>query len=342
MYTRIGHVELRSGELVEAGVVQAPDTEWAPRIGPMLQHKGTPWIWQIANLLTRELGIDVHFYVLHREGRPLANVMTVDRLGVGIFGHVWTQPDDRRQGASSQLVRLQLDHFRQRHGRALYLGTDYDSFAYHLYRSFGFEGIESRSDYMAYVPEGSKLFDTAWFAAGPVAVEALDWSHWPLLQPLALGRSPGLVRNAAMQIYGRQIFEGGPLPFIRRNAERQARGQTPVAAGSCQRRNPGCRWACVLGRPSTLAGDDSVRSLLPCRLLGTCADPCRFVGIAGCAPSCVRSRARSRPTSRLYRSRLPAVSGAAGLASDRRSENRPRRCSGIGPRTIWQKRLDIV
>lgn len=159
MYTELKPVTLRSGEEVTAAVVQGPDADWADRICPMLQHKGEPWTWQNASVLTRDLGIDAYFYVLHRAGRPFANVMTIEGDGVGIFGHVWTDPADRRQGASSHLIRQQMDHFRRRSGRALYLGTGYGSGAYRIYARHGFESVEPASGYMAYVPAGAEAFE---------------------------------------------------------------------------------------------------------------------------------------------------------------------------------------
>ena len=104
MYTSMGQVVLKVGERVEMGVVRGPDIQWAPRLEEMLAHKGDPWVWQNATVLREDVGIEARFYVLHRDGLPLANIMTAERAGVGIFGHVWTQPRDRRQGAASAVA----------------------------------------------------------------------------------------------------------------------------------------------------------------------------------------------------------------------------------------------
>ena len=229
MYTDLGTITLRSGARVQAGIVRGPDGDWAARVAPMLRHKGEPWNWQIESLLTRELDLEARFYILHRDGAPFANVMTVERHGVGIFGHVWTDPADRRQGASTRLIELQMADFGARNGRALYLGTGYDSPAYHIYTRFGFRSVEPGSGYMAYYADDAAAFDDAFFASGPMAVEPLDWRHWPLLQPLCLGDAPALVRNAGMQIIGRVIAEGEPMPSLQQNEARATTGEPPAA-----------------------------------------------------------------------------------------------------------------
>ncbi|HAA73566.1 TPA: hypothetical protein DCE37_00380 [Candidatus Latescibacteria bacterium] len=43
---------------------------------------------------------------------------------VGLFGHVFTKPEERRKGAANAL----MEDFRQRGGKALYLGTGYVRF----------------------------------------------------------------------------------------------------------------------------------------------------------------------------------------------------------------------
>ena len=42
MIESLGNVILKNGEEVEASVVIGPDLDWAPRIGPLLQHKMIP------------------------------------------------------------------------------------------------------------------------------------------------------------------------------------------------------------------------------------------------------------------------------------------------------------
>ncbi|MBX3010331.1 MAG: GNAT family N-acetyltransferase [Caldilineaceae bacterium] len=232
MYQKLDVVTLRSGEQVEVGVVQGPDSAWAERLVKLLWHKGDPWNWQNAQVLERDLGLDVFFYILHRAGQPLANIMTIERAGVGLFGHVWTEPADRQKGASSLLMAAQMEHFEERGGQALFLGTGYDSVAYRMYARFGFTSVEAQSGYMAYYRAGQVAFEQAYFglptAATDVVIQPLHWVHWPAAAALFLGDFPGVIRNVHAQIFGRQSPEGGLLPLLLEGEVRQRQGKAPV------------------------------------------------------------------------------------------------------------------
>lgn len=233
MYENLGRVILKTGEQVEAGVVTGPDLEWAARIEELLAHKGEIWNWQNSEMLRREVGVEARFYLLHRDGRPLAHMMTVTRQGVGHFGHVWTRPEDRRKGAANQLMDLLMDHFRQAGGRALFLGTGYDSPAYWIYAGHGFHSLEERSGSMSFLVDSGEAFEGWYFGAGSVEVQGLDWVHWPASAPLFLGDFPGVVRCAPLGLFGKSSTEGAFLPLIRdeqrrRKASEPARVQTLV------------------------------------------------------------------------------------------------------------------
>lgn len=242
MYQKLDTVTLRSGETVEAGVVTGPDPAWAERLVKLLWHKGDPWNWQNAQVLERELGIDVFFYVLHRDGKPLANLMTVENAGVGLFGHVWTEPADRQKGASSLLMALQMQHFIERRGQALFLGTGYDSVAYHMYARFGFQSVEAESGYMAYYRTSQADFEERYFArpvnASDLVIQPLRWPHWPASVPLFLGDFPGVVRCVRARIFGRESSEGGLLPLLL-EGEAQERAGEPATTVVLQNRDNG-------------------------------------------------------------------------------------------------------
>lgn len=227
MYEPLGEVSLKSGEQVEAGVVHGPDPAWSRRLQTLLWHKGDPWNWQNAQLLEVDHGLDVNFYVLHRQGEPFANIMTVELAGVGHFGHVWTQPADRQQGASSGLMRYQMQDFVARGGQALFLGTGYGSTAYHMYSTFDFTSIEAESGYMAYYAKSKTEFEATYFAPGNLEVQPLAWTHWPASAALFLGDYPGLVRCAPLQMFGQSSSEGPFLPALIEANERQQAGEPP-------------------------------------------------------------------------------------------------------------------
>ena len=99
MYEPVDMITLKSGERVEVGVVKGPDPDWAERIEALLEHKGETWRWGNTMVLRERLDVEAHFYILHRGGIPFANMSTVETRGVGIFGHVFTKPEDRRKRA---------------------------------------------------------------------------------------------------------------------------------------------------------------------------------------------------------------------------------------------------
>jgi hypothetical protein len=76
VYKSLGTVTLKDREQVEAGVVIGPDPAWADRVGDLLSHKSGVWRWQNARCLRDDLGIDVRFYLLHRDGSPFANMLS--------------------------------------------------------------------------------------------------------------------------------------------------------------------------------------------------------------------------------------------------------------------------
>lgn len=225
MYEPIDTIRLKSGERVEAGVVKGPDLDWAERIEALLEHKGETWRWGNTMVLRERLDVDAYFYILHRGGIPFANMSTVETRGVGIFGHVYTRPEDRRNRAAMELMRMMMDHFRRRGGRALYLGTGYDSHPYHIYEAHGFAGLEPRSGYMDYYTTSRNAFEAGYFAKGTAEVAALDWRDWPASTALFAGDFPGVTRCAGMRIFGRKSTESPLLPFIRDASARRADGR---------------------------------------------------------------------------------------------------------------------
>jgi len=227
MYHDLGQVTLKSKEKVSLGMVQGPDETWIERICDLLSHKGFPWNWQNREMLSRDLGLDACFFLLHRGGIPFAHVMNVTLDGVGIFGHVFTAENDRRKGAMSHLISAQMSYFRDHRGKALFLGTGYDSAAYHIYRSFGFQGIEEGSGKMDYFTENRDAFYQEYFRPGHGVLENLNWKHWPTSCALFMGDFPGTVRFMPVRLLGRQSTEGPLLPLIQEEQERENRGDSP-------------------------------------------------------------------------------------------------------------------
>ena len=227
MYESMGEIALESGETVQMGRVIAPDLAWAEPIERLLAHKGDPWNWQNTQVLRSDVGVEAIFYVLHRDGQPLANIMTAESKGVGILGHVWTNPDDRRKGAMKRLMAAQMEHFRARGGRALFLGTGFESVAFRLYQRFGFRSVEDKGGYMDYYTTSKAEFESDYFAAARTEIRDLSWSDWPASAPLFVGGLPGLVRCAPLGLFGRASTEGPLLLLLRDEVARRASGEAP-------------------------------------------------------------------------------------------------------------------
>jgi len=220
MYTKIRDVALKTGETVELARLTGPDLEWGPRIEHLLGHKGEPWNWQIHQCLsTPNLGLETFCHILSRAGRPIANISTFEVNGVGIFGHVFTVPEEREKGAANILNQAVMADFQARGGRALYLGTTYDSPAYHVYRKHGFESVEPRSPYMIFTKLGKPAFEKGFFAAGPATIEPLAFKHWPVLPALTMMDHPARLRVLGLGIVSASSTESGSLELIKHAAD---------------------------------------------------------------------------------------------------------------------------
>src|SRR5687767_8468625 len=109
MYTPLGEARLKTGERLTIGVVECPDAEWAGRVAPFLGHKRPETREHIGRALAGPLdGLRTFFYVGCVEGRLITEVMVVGARGVGILGHVFTLPEERRKGAYSALMGEQM------------------------------------------------------------------------------------------------------------------------------------------------------------------------------------------------------------------------------------------
>jgi len=207
MYTELTVERLRSGEPMAVGVVLCPDQVWANRIIPFLWHKGGAWNAHIAGALNGEIrDLETRFYLGLLEDRVICNVMTVEFRGVGILGHVFTVPDQRRKGACNCVMTHQMDDFRQRNGKCLYLGTGYDTPPYHIYRGFGFESVYAESGFMVYTT--SPDFHQRHFVEAACAARPVQWRDWPGVNLLTAIEVGPTIRNVAYGAFGITNFEG--------------------------------------------------------------------------------------------------------------------------------------
>ncbi len=214
MYQQLAEVTLKSREQMEVGVICAPDEAFVGQIEPFLGHKGGYWNWHIERCMQEPLDeLETRFYIGQIDGQIISNIMTVEHRGVGILGHVFTSPDHRRKGACKGLMLHQMEDFRRRGGRALYLGTGYDSHAYHIYASFGFQSVMSHSGFMRYWVEPD--FEGHYFQQAEVHVKPVEWHDWGKITALTGIVGYDYLRSIAFGIYGPTNFEGGFLGLKR-------------------------------------------------------------------------------------------------------------------------------
>ena len=212
MYNKLGEVGLKTGEQMEVGVITAPDESHAEEVKQFLGHKPGNYKWHIERCVTEVLdALETRFYVGKLDGRVITNIMTVEYEGIGILGHVFTLPEQRRKGACKGVMGYQMEDFRQRAGRALYLGTGYNSHPYYIYHSFGFESVFPESGFMKY-PVNSD-FEERYFAPTSAEPKSVEWHDWPKVTALSGIVGWDTLRSLKWDVYGPTNMEGGFLSF---------------------------------------------------------------------------------------------------------------------------------
>ncbi|MGV3719731.1 MAG: GNAT family N-acetyltransferase, partial [Actinomycetota bacterium] len=185
MYIKLDEETLHSGERMEIGVVVGPDSDWLPRLTPFLGHKPDPYRDHIRRALEGPLDqLDTRFYVGVVDGRLISQIMVVGDRCVGIVGHVFTLPDERRQGACRAIMARQMDDARKLGYRALGLGTGFETPPYWIYHSFGFRGVAPGNGCMRWFasPEAEREL----YAPGETHTRDGRWSDWGHVHLLSL------------------------------------------------------------------------------------------------------------------------------------------------------------
>ena len=212
MYDKLGEVSLKTKEQMEVGVITAPDAPHAEEIKQFLGHKGGNWEWHIQRCVIEALdALETRFYVGKVEGRVITNIMTVEHEGIGILGHVFTLPQQRRKGAAKGVMAYQMEDFQQRTGRALYLGTGYNSHPYYIYHSFGFESVYPESGFMKYYVNSD--FEEHYFAPASAEPKSVEWHDWPKVTVLSGIVGWDALRSLTWGVYGPTNLEGPFLGF---------------------------------------------------------------------------------------------------------------------------------
>ena len=212
MYDKLGEAVLKTDERMEVGVITAPNELHADEIKQFLGHKPGNYKWHIEQCVTEVLdALETRFYVGKLQGSVITNIMTVEHEGIGILGHVFTLPEQRRKGACKGVMAYQMEDFRQRTGRALYLGTGYNSHPYYIYHSFGFESVFPESGFMEYHVDAD--FEERYFAPAPAQPKPVEWHDWPKVTALSGIVGSDTLRSLKWSVYGPTNMEGGFLSF---------------------------------------------------------------------------------------------------------------------------------
>lgn len=218
MYEELGRERLRTGEWLRVGVVEGPDAEWLPRVAPFLGHKPDQYRHHIRAALEGPLeGLETRFYVGTVDERLISQVMVVGDRRVGILGHVFTRPEERRKGACATILQHQMDHSRRLGYRALCLGTGFDSHPCHLYRRFGFQGVAPGNGCMRWL--ATPTVEEEIFAPGETDVRDGRWEDWAygfLLSVRPVLPDEELPRNVTLGVRTQSSTEGAFLQFQRR------------------------------------------------------------------------------------------------------------------------------
>lgn len=218
---------LKTGEQMDIVRVTTPEDGYAERLDAFLGHKGDPWIYHVGKAFEGDTDdLENYFYVGLLGDEVVFNVMTAEYKGVGNFGHVYTSPEHRRKHAASLVIERQMADFRERGGKALYLGTGYDSTAYHIYSRCGFESLTPKSGLMTYLADDRVIEEH--FSPGPVRVEDAAWRHWPMVFMLTLQPGGRWLRNVALGCLGPHGIEGGYLAMRQRQLQRNEPVQAKV------------------------------------------------------------------------------------------------------------------
>ena len=214
MYHKLGEAVLKTDEQMEIGVITAPDEPHAVEIQQFLGHKPGNYKWHIERCVTEKLdALETRFYVGKVDGSIITNIMTVEYQGIGILGHVFTMPEQRRKGACKGVMAYQMADFRWRKGYALYLGTGYNSHPYHIYHSFGFESVFPESGFMKYYVDAE--FEEEYFASGRAYLKPVEWHDWAKVTALSGCVDGDILRSLIWNVYGPTNMEGGFLNFKR-------------------------------------------------------------------------------------------------------------------------------
>lgn len=142
MIREVRTVTLRDGAPMTIRVIEPPAGQYVERLTRFLEHKGDGTARDLARRLRGDYVADCldRFFVGEIDGRIASQMwytLPRDRPDFGVFGHVYTEPEHRGQGAASALMGPLMDDFLAGPGQALFCGVG-DPSAQRIYARHGF------------------------------------------------------------------------------------------------------------------------------------------------------------------------------------------------------------
>jgi len=246
MQRHLDSLRLSNGDVLDVLVVTAPEQSLRDEVLHLLGHKGEPWESHLVAALDGTADpLETRWYLGSLAGRPVSNIMTVERSGVGILGHVFTEEPHRRRGICRAVMERQMADFRERGGQLLLLGTGFESVPYRIYESFGFRSL--RDGFMQYSVRPVEDFETAWFAQAPAHIEPAAWEHWPLAAALASRPDQSGLRSVEWGVRDLANLEWPYCRFMKLRSQNLADGVMAVTP-------TGAVVACATYAPLQLGG----------------------------------------------------------------------------------------
>lgn len=223
MTRHLKDTELRTGDVLEIGVIECPDVEHAEELSLFYAHKEEHWLWQIEASLRRPMDdLETRYYVGRASGDLAGAVCAYESNGVGIFSHVYTEPRWRGRGIASRITSALMPDFAARGGRFLALGTDFGSQAYRIYERAGFKSVSPESGTMVWEARPGSFQE--YFEPQQCRSVEIAWHHWPLLCALMTTEAGGIY---AKNWYQRPWiwFENDFLLVMQQQARGELRGR---------------------------------------------------------------------------------------------------------------------
>ena len=204
MWSKIGEILLKTGEVMEIYMVKVPDHYYERDIMAFLSHVNKLWLWHLDLAIHGELDeLEARFYLGLLKGRIISTVSTWEYDSIGIVAHLFTLRNYRRKGACTALMKAQMQDFRNRGGKILIGGFRPSS--YPIAKSLGFKSIINNSEVMHY--DVHPDFEREYFQAEKIICRDPMWKDWPGISLLLGIKKAWHLRSMKHKILGPFDYE---------------------------------------------------------------------------------------------------------------------------------------